>query len=229
MRAVVLHRRRPIMAKSAPEVYALIRRRIILGEFSPGTQLKEAGLADQLDVSRTPVRAALKTLANDGLVTIEPNRGAFVAAWTEHDDDEVFDLRILVESHAAALAAKRRQPEHLATLHRLNAELAAAIADKPDDFLERIQSINRQFHRVILQASMSPRLMSFAETLLTAHRVFGAFYHYTDGQLKNSLQDHLNITSAIDRGNARLARALLDAHIRETWERLQAKRGKGAS
>ncbi|ROR18553.1 GntR family transcriptional regulator [Comamonas sp. BIGb0124] len=212
------------MPRSTSDVYSILRRRIILGEFLPGTQLKEAALALELNVSRTPVRHAFKSLLDDGLVSAEPNRGVFVAPWADQDNDEVFDLRIMVESHAAGLAAERRQPEHLAKLQGLNAEMSRLIEDRPDGYLDGIQTCNRNFHWAILQASGSPRLMKFAESLLTVHRVIGAFYYYTPEQLQSSLHDHVSITGAIERGNAKLARALVEAHIGETWQRLKESR-----
>jgi DNA-binding GntR family transcriptional regulator len=212
------------MRKSGIDAYATLRRRIILGEFLPGTQLKEESLAAELSVSRSPIRVAFRRLADDGLVHAEPNRGVFVASWADQDNDEVFDLRALVESHAAGLAAQRKQPEHLQQLQALNQRMATLIADKPEDFLDELQQANRQFHQVVLQAAASPRLLAFVQSLLAVQRVLGAFYYYTDAQLAESLQDHCNITRAIERGDAPLAQAMVNAHIRGTSQRLREQR-----
>ncbi|RYG13216.1 MAG: GntR family transcriptional regulator [Burkholderiales bacterium] len=212
------------MGIPAAEVYDVLRRRIILGEFLPGSQLKELALAAELGVSRSPLRAAFKRLTDDGLVVAEHNRGVFVAPWADQDNDEVFDLRAAAESHAAGLAAARRQPEHLQQLSALNERMDHLITRKPDDFLAELQQVNRQFHLVVLQAAKSPRLLAFVQSLLAVHRVTGAFYYYTDEQLAESLQDHRLITRAIERRDSALAAAIVDTHIRGTAERLKLQR-----
>lgn len=212
------------MGHSANDVYSILRKRIILGEFAPGERLKEQTLADELQVSRTPVRAALRRLTEDGLAAAEPNRGVVVVPWADRDSDEVFDLRALVEAHAAGLAAQRRQPEHIARLESLNDAMAALITEQPQDFLSELQRVNRQFHETVLHAAASPRLAGFTQDLLAVERVVGAFFFYSDDELRDSLLDHRNITRAIARGEARLARALVDAHIRSTWTRLREQR-----
>ena len=212
------------MRAPSADAYAALRRRIILGEFLPGTQLREETLADELGVSRSPVRVAFRRLEEDGLVESQRYRGVFVAHWTDQDNDEVFDLRALVESHAAALAAQRRQPEHLRQMEALNDRMAWLIQARPDDFLAELQQTNRQFHQEVLKAAASPRLTAFVHSLLAVHRVIGAFYYYTDAQLADSLQDHRLLTRAIEQRNAQLAQAVTDAHIRGTAQRLRNQR-----
>lgn len=212
------------MRISSVDAYAVLRRRIILGEFPPGTQLKEEALAAELNVSRSPIRVAFRRLADDGLVEARPNRGVFVVPWADGDNDEVFDLRALAESHAAGLAAQRRDGEHVKHLHAINDRMAQLVRDRPEDFLDELQKANREFHQIVLRAAASPRLMSFVQSLLAVHRVTGAFFYYTDAQLAESLQDHRNITRAIEKKDARLASALVDSHIRGTAERLKTQR-----
>ncbi|MES2975315.1 MAG: GntR family transcriptional regulator [Pseudomonadota bacterium] len=227
--AQVLHAAQPAGRAPASDVYAALRRRILLGEFLPGAQLKELTLAAELGVSRSPLRAAFRRLADDGLVVSEPNRGVFVAPWADQDNDEVFDLRAVSESHAAGLAAQRRQPEHLQQLGALNERMAYLVSQKPEDFLAELQQINRQFHLVVLQAAASPRLTAFVQSLLAVHRVTGAFYFYTNEQLAESLQDHKLITRAIERNDSELARAIVEAHIRGTAQRLRTQRHERGS
>lgn len=212
------------MRKPAPDTYSTLRRHIILGKFAPGAQLKEQALASELGVSRSPIRLAFRRLEADGLIESIPNRGVFVTHWADTDNDEVFDLRALVEPHAAGLAAQRRLPEHLEQLTALHTQMCTLVAQRPENFREDLQLANRQFHHVILQAAQSPRLLAFVQSLLAVHRVAGAFFYYTDQQLQDSMRDHENILAAIGRGNARLARALVDAHIRDSWDRLRQQR-----
>lgn len=206
------------------DAYATLRKRIILGEYAPGERLKELTLAEELQVSRTPIRLAFRRLEDDGLVVAEPNRGVIVAPWTDRDNDEVFDLRIVVESHAARLAAQRRTTEHIELLDSINARARELLASRPDDFLTDLQGKNRAFHAVILKAAASPRLAAFNAQLLGVERVTGAFFYYSDEELEDSLFDHIAITRAIAQQQVELAGSLVGAHIRRTWDKLRATR-----
>ncbi|MBP1318295.1 GntR family transcriptional regulator [Herbaspirillum sp. 1130] len=209
---------------SAEEVYALLRRRISLGEYPPGTRLKELTLSEELGISRSPIRAAFQRLEDDGMLLSAPNRGVLVAPWTDSDNDEVFDLRAHLESHAAALAAERRDDEHVKELEALNSKMSLLIQSKHENFLTDIQDVNRRFHQIIVSAARSPRLSHFVATLIDVRRVTGSFLYYTDEELSTSVNDHISITRAIERKNANLARALMDDHIRATWKRLKIAR-----
>jgi DNA-binding GntR family transcriptional regulator len=211
------------MRKCSVDVYGHLRKRIVLGEFPSGAQLKELPLSQELGVSRSPLRAAFKRLAEDGLVVIQANRGVFVAGWTRDDDDDVFDLRILIEAHGAKLAAERWQPEHVAQLHALHTEMESLVQERPDDFLPRMEATNRQFHTVIAQAASSPRLASIMRSLFVAQRLTGFFYA-SDTQIHQSMADHRDLIRAIERGDAGLAHALMASHIRHTWDRLKTQR-----
>jgi DNA-binding GntR family transcriptional regulator len=95
------------MAAASDKAYELLKQRLIGGSYAPGAQLKEEHLARELAISRTPVRAALKRLVQDGLATAEVGRGVRVAEWTESDIQETYHLRSLLEGRAAELAAQR--------------------------------------------------------------------------------------------------------------------------
>jgi len=211
------------MRKSPVDVYSILRKRIVLGEFQPGHQLKELPLAQELGISRSPLRAAFKRLADDGLVHIETNRGVFVSAWTESDDDETFDLRVLIEAHAAGLAAQRRQPEHLAQMRDINTAMESLISKRPADFLAQMEIENRKFHTLIARAAASPRLISMIDSLFQAQRLNGFFYA-TDAQIRDSLAAHEQITLAVAQKDSQRARTLMHTHIHHAWERLKVQR-----
>lgn len=112
------------MPKITDSLYAELRRRIMSGVYPPGARLREEHIAEEMQVSRTPVRAALQRLTDDGLLQAAA-RGAIVAGWTQWDVAEVFELRRLLEPHAAGLAAERATPEQIEALDRLNDEMLA--------------------------------------------------------------------------------------------------------
>ena len=95
------------MPSAADTAYELQKQRVVGGAYAPATQLKEEPVAHELGISRTPVRAALKRLVQDGLASFDPGRGVRVAEWAEADIEETYELRSLLEGHAAALAAHR--------------------------------------------------------------------------------------------------------------------------
>ena len=200
---------------SVHDVYALLRKRITLGDYGPGERLKELDLAKELKISRTPIRAAFQRLERDGVE---------VAPWTDHDNDEVFDLRAHLESHAAALAAQRRTEAHLAEMDRLNERMAGLVRYRAEDFPTKMEVINAQFHQLILKAARAPRLAQFVASLMDARQVTGAFFNYSDEQFQKSVADHHAIASAIRRGNSDLARSLMDDHIRNTGAQLRIER-----
>ena len=107
------------MAKISDSLYAELRRRIMSGRYAPGERLREESVAHEMQVSRTPVRAALQRLVEDGLL-VAAARGATVAGWTHWDIAEAFELRILLEPHAAGLAAERATPGQIDEMDALN-------------------------------------------------------------------------------------------------------------
>src|SRR3954469_20224765 len=115
------------MASAVDRAYEALKQRVVGGTYAPGEQLKEEHLARELAISRTPVRVALKRLVDDGLATADPNRGVRVAEWTESDIGETFDLRGVLEAHAAELAARRGGGELADRLDDLNAQMDRAI------------------------------------------------------------------------------------------------------
>ncbi len=111
---------------SADRVYDTLRQGILDGRYAPGTRLGEADLADSLGVSRTPVREALRRLGSEGLLATLPNKGARVRTWTAGELGDIFDLRALLEGHAAARAATRVTDADINVMNNLVTRMEAA-------------------------------------------------------------------------------------------------------
>jgi len=201
------------MSRPGEHVYLTLRRRIMSGHYSPGAQLKEEGLASELEVSRTPVRAALQRLIGDGLVIGHSNRGAFVAEWTTQDIGEIYELRSLLEGHAAALAAERRTLQQVAEMGELTDRMEDLYRHKPREYLAEIQNVNQRFHLLILDASGSPRLKTMARNLVDTPIIIGSFYFYADDDLERSVQHHRDLVHAIDAQNRELAKQIMSVHL----------------
>ncbi|HET8744821.1 MAG TPA: GntR family transcriptional regulator, partial [Ramlibacter sp.] len=129
------------------EVAAQLRERIFAGELAPGTFLDEVRLAQQLEISRTPLREALKVLTAEGLVRHEPRRGCFVNQVTEQDLDEIFPVLALLEGRCAFEAAQHASDADLQLLEDLHQKLARfAKAKRITEYYET----NFAIHEVII-------------------------------------------------------------------------------
>ena len=147
----------------AQRVYRSLKRDILAAAFAPGQPLAETALSQHYGASRTPPREALQKLNGDGLVRIEPRRGAFVQELTVTDFLEINELRSILEPHAARLAARRISPEEL---DQLTITLAAISPTAPaDDDSRRLQKLDSDVHAAIAQASGNSRLYRLIHSL----------------------------------------------------------------
>lgn len=212
------------MGAAADRAYQILKQRVIGGTYSPGAQLKEEHLAREMEISRTPVRAALKRLCDDGLATADPNRGVRVAEWTEFDIEETFELRELLEAHAAELAARRGGVALADALDKLNDEMDRAIARGGAAMPERLQVINSKFHRALLDASGSPRLRSMLDGLIDMPIVIRSHFISTLQDKRQSLQHHRDLASAVRAGDGELAKQVMQLHLRVASHRFKRQR-----
>lgn len=224
------------MAAAADKVYETLKQRVIGGSYAPAAQLKEEHLARELGISRTPIRAALKRLVDDGLATADPGRGVRVAEWTEHDIEETYELRGLLEGHAAALAAQRGGAALADDLDALNEEMDLAIQEGGDPLAQRLQDINARFHRAILEATGSPRLRGMLAGVIDMPVVIRSHFISTLQDKVQSLQHHRDLAAAVRAGDPELARQVMQLHLRVAQHRfrrqrqaLRAAQGKGAT
>jgi DNA-binding GntR family transcriptional regulator len=212
------------MAAAADKAYETLKQRVVGGTYAPGEQLKEEHLARELDISRTPVRAALKRLVDDGLATADPNRGVRVAEWTEFDIEETFELRGLLEAHAAELAARRGGAALADRLDALNDEMDRAIAKGGTQLPERLQKINSAFHWAILDGSGSPRLRGMLASLIDMPIVIRSHFISTQQDKLQSMQHHRDLAAAVRAGDGELARQVMQLHLRVAAHRFKRQR-----
>jgi DNA-binding GntR family transcriptional regulator len=212
------------MSNANQTIYAELRRRIMAGRYEPGLQLKEEMLAAEMKASRTPVRKALQRLASEGLLEARANRGVFVAGWTDRDIDEVFDLRCMLEPHAAALAALRATEAQTAELANLNHQMGEMSHSTSPESIAELQRLNNSFHQLILTASSSPRLISITRSLIDWPLIVGTFYFFSEADIDRSIHHHDDIVSAIAAHDAMLARNTMDVHLRRSFLHYQKRR-----
>ena len=189
-----------------------LREAILSGEFGPGQRLRTASLAKRFGSSRTPVREALVQLEGEGLVDIEPRRGAVVRPFDAADLLDLYDVRALIEPYAARRAATRIEAPALGRLRELS-DLADARGAADDAAVDDQMAFNEEFHRIIVAAAGSPRLEAAMRAVAGIPRVFRAAFWHDDAQRAQSLFCHRQIVHALERRQPRLAEAVMRMHI----------------
>jgi DNA-binding GntR family transcriptional regulator len=212
--------------------YQLIRRAIVEGEFEPGSRLVEQRIGEMFELSRTPVREALRALSAEGLVTIERNRGAMVSTMSENDIRDLYELRARLESLAAERAATRMDAEGVAVLDRAIAEFDAGVEQvhnpsaSRDDGLRRITAANNAFHQAIVEGAEHRRLSALLLHTVDIPLVYQVFRHQDRAQSQRSNLFHRLVRDAIDAGEAARAGALMVEHIMQGRDTLLAVRNE---
>ena len=157
-------------------VFETLRDAIRKGILKPGERLMEIHLAEQLGVSRTPVREAIRKLELEGYVIMMPRRGTYVSNLSIKDINEVFEIRTSLDSLASGLAAERITDEELEHLQRLLVVIGEAIKEKN---MEKIVEADTKFHDILYQASRNNRLVGIIYNLreqLTSFRAKSMAY-----------------------------------------------------
>jgi DNA-binding GntR family transcriptional regulator len=204
------------VALSEQKAYDTIRSSIASGDYPGGTHLRAADLGAQIGVSRTPVREALRRLHAEGLVEIHVHRGAFVIDITPDDIDEVFDLRSVLESHAAYLAARRLQPGDIDRLGAATDRMEACVAGAARD-LAGLTRANDEFHRTIIAAAANRRLAAMTAGVVQISWVARTFSIYSDGDLARSVSHHREMIEAFRIGDADWAASVMRSHVRAAY------------
>ncbi len=198
---------------SAERTLSSVRELILRGEFATGARLGEVELAERLGVSRTPVREALGRLAAEGLVEIVPNRGARVSSWSVAELEEVFDLRAALEPRLTALAVPNARPGDMAALDELAREMVRVGLPGPDQDLDAVVPLNREFHAHLATLAAHPVMASALAGAIHAPIVLRNFHAYDDASLRRSLAHHGEIVAAVRAGDPTWAQAVMTAHI----------------
>jgi DNA-binding GntR family transcriptional regulator len=200
-------------------VYEHLRAQILEGQLEPGAELTEVALAEQLGVSRGPLREAIGRLAAEGLVTVSPRRGAVVRSLSKEEFLELYQVREALERMAVQLAVPRLTDEQFDVLSALNEEMARhATENKVEAFFEA----NRSFHARLLEASGNEKLEELYRQLLDQLGRYRLRSLTLRGNLKRSVSEHKAILRAASRGDAERAAQLMAEHIRVPQRRAMA-------
>lgn len=197
-------------------VYLELKHKILTGEIVSQTRLMEIDLSEKMNVSRTPIREAIKRLADDGLVKVEPRRGAYVANISIKDMLDVFEVREDMEGFVAKLAAKRITEEEKVQLKEIAVEYEEAI-EKADD-KERIIELDEKFHNFIVKCSGNETLRELVNYVQELSLRFRYLYYDDFSLYESTAEQHNRIMEAINSGRDNEARVEADAHVKALKE-----------
>ncbi len=191
-------------------VLEAIRTAIMNGSLQPRERLMEIQLAEELGVSRTPVREALRKLELEGFIVMVPRKGAYVSDLTIKDIADVFEIRAALEGLAGALAAERITEEELDEMERLLVEKGEAIHQND---IDKLVEADTRFHEALYKASRNERLTTIISNLREQIQRFRLTSLSVPGRRTDSLEEHRNILEAIQARDIQVARQLAQEHI----------------
>ena len=197
-----------------------LRDMIVDGTLPPGERIHEQSLCETFGISRTPLREALKVLANEGLVELRANRGARIATLTEGELAELFEALEGLEGHAAQLAAERASAGELAALRQLH------------DRMERewrrgrrtaYAKLNNEIHRTIVALAKNGTILGVHDTLMTKLRRARYMALMSNARWDEAVREHRAILAALDARDGAGAGRLVAEHVRHTGEVVRAR------
>ena len=201
------------------DIADLLRDRIVEGKMPPGSFIDEATLVQSLGVSRTPIREALKVLAFEGLVTIFPNRGSYVARLAPEDAEALIEVLAELEGFSAYLACQRLTDEDLLVLRRLHEDMVSAFRKK--NKLEYF-NLNQRIHAKIIDCSRNDYLADTHRAYTGRLRRVRYLGTPTPKQWRSSVQEHEEILAALVDRDAERARSFVTAHVAGIWPMVEA-------
>ena len=191
-------------------VYEELKRQILKGEIAPGHRMMEVELADDMGVSRTPVREAIRKLEKEGLVTIEPRKGAYASDISIKDMVDVLEVRQYLESLAAGMAAAKITPEEKLRLQEATEAYKKAV--ESEDTSEIIKW-DENFHKTIVDCSGNKTLIQMISQVQELALRFRYIFYDDFSRYKNQPLEHQEIEEAIMSGNVEKARKEADEHL----------------
>jgi DNA-binding GntR family transcriptional regulator len=198
------------------QAYEEIRRRILDGELLPSSPLSEHQLAAALQLSRTPVREALKRLEQEGLVRSIPSRGTFVAELSANDIMEIYQVRECLEGMAARIAAAQMSAEQLQAFAQQGALIEACAADGRTG---EIRALDIHFHQLLIAATQNTRLATILATFDDQMYRIRTILPQAPGWLEGTLREHRELVDhIIARDPVGAERAMVE-HLRASCER----------
>jgi DNA-binding GntR family transcriptional regulator len=199
---------------TADAVYQALRHGIVHGHLAPGERLRSDALANELRVSRTPVREALRKLEAEGLVAHSGSR-LLVRTFSEQDLTELFYVREALEGMAARLAAENATPSEIAEIRELLEDMDT-VRRRGD--VAAVRRLSGEFHQLVGRASHNGRLFQSLKSLLDHVRQMQTSTLYAEGRPAQALDEHRRLLAAIEARDGERAEQVARVHRRKTLE-----------
>ncbi|MEW6662439.1 MAG: GntR family transcriptional regulator [Bacillota bacterium] len=204
-------------------VFKYIKAQIINGVYQPGESLVEAKLADELKVSRTPIREAIRLLELEGLVETTHHKGAVVLGISSKDVEDIFAIRSMVEGLAARWAVQNIKDEQIKELEKL-VDLMEFYSQKKD--MDELAELDHKFHEIIFEASGSKILNLTLSNLHQYVQLARLESLKAPRRLPQTLEEHRAVLQAFKERKPDAAEALLTQHVRNAYLNLKQFRSE---
>lgn len=191
-------------------VFENLRTAILEGNLKAGQRLMEVQLAEQLGVSRTPIREAIRKLELEGLVVMLPRKGAYVANMSFKDLIDVLEIRASLEGLAASLSTERRREEDIVELERVAKEFEASVREAD---IDKVLKKDVEFHEKIFSMANNKKLYQLITSLWEQVHRFRVTYVSNYNASLSLVEEHNRILGAIKSGDCELAKKYATEHI----------------
>ncbi|MBN2706056.1 MAG: GntR family transcriptional regulator [Deltaproteobacteria bacterium] len=195
-----------------------VREAIIVGKLKPGEKISEAKLAEELHISRTPIREAIRMLESEGFVSIIPRRGTIVSEFSLGDLYEYFQIKACLEGFAAASVVKALTERDIVKLKKLNEEEMAAI--KASDFSHYLR-IHDDFHQIFLSRTANRKLFSLIQHMGFHIRRLEKIFNDHPEIFVDCSETHANLIAAFEVRDAVRVREMVEGNILHIAENLK--------
>jgi len=209
---------KPVDKKSLEsQVAHNLREMIRQGVLLKGQKVREAELCEKMNVSRTPVREALRVLKSEGLIELIPQKGAFVSEPPIETISDMFGVMTMLECEVAKLAAEKMSPETMKKMEALHAKLEKNYAENN---IEGYLRINYEFHRFIQTLAGNDVLSELIDSLRDKIMLYRAQQLHHEGRFKESIEEHRIIMQAFKAQNVQKAKNAMKKHLKKQHDAL---------
>jgi len=194
-----------------------IKDSVVSGRLKPGERVPEQEIAENLGISRTPIREAFRQLESEGFITVIPRKGAVVSPITDKDVSEFYAIKSLLEGYAARTACPKLSAKDIKRLESLNAQMARC-AEKND--VKGFFKLDNQFHDIFLKACGNEKLCSMVYQLVQQFERFRVTALSVPGRMNDSVGQHRDIIEAFRESNVALVESLVMANAEKSGHML---------
>ena len=204
----------------AEEIVQILRSRIINGEYSIGEKLVENKIAEELKVSRTPVREAFKQLTKENLIEYVPNKGCFAKGFDKNDLNDIYAVRNAVERLAVEWVIRNKTEEGMEDLKEQLSLMSQYLADgSVEKFIRASAEMEDVFYRMTRSRFIIQALKSYQEYIQLARQ--GMLTRQEN--LPKILKEHRCVVEAVEEGDVEKAKAAISEHLRNAAKRAEAR------